>query len=109
MYYNNSDVHFVGHKGSSQHGNGTLPSGMHFQQTQRSQSSTQSLRRKNESGNIVYVQDSLPKRCDSSSILESDIGSSKSGCRRPSVDTVSTYLSHESELRASTSHVSNNI
>ncbi|KAL6994636.1 E3 ubiquitin-protein ligase dtx1 [Sarracenia purpurea var. burkii] len=34
------------------------------------------------------------------------MGSTKSGGRRPSVDTVSTYLSHESEMRASTSQVS---
>ncbi|GLH12883.1 Protein deltex [Gryllus bimaculatus] len=45
---------------------------------------------------------SAPRNCSKESVLDVDSSSTKSG-RRPSVDTVSTYLSHESkdELRSS--------
>lgn len=39
-------------------------------------------------------------RHSDSGVLDADSSSTKSG-RRPSVDTVSTYLSHDSELRTS--------
>lgn len=42
----------------------------------------------------------LQQRHSSSSLLDADSSSTKSG-RRPSVDTVSTYLSHDSEHKAS--------
>lgn len=70
-----------------------------------SQSLSQTLRKRDSSEGILFVKDNIAKRSDSSSVLDSDVSSTKTGGRRPSVDTVSTYLSHESELRASTSHV----
>lgn len=42
------------------------------------------------------------------SVLDADSSSTKSG-RRPSVDTVSTYLSHESEMRTSRVRLHHNL
>lgn len=50
-------------------------------------------------GSLPVEQPSDPENPDSG-VLDVDSSSTKSG-RRPSVDTVSTYLSHDSELRTS--------
>lgn len=81
------------------------PPPVHRQHPQHSQTLSQSFRRKEACESMLLVKNTIPKRCDSSSVVDSEISSTKSG-RRPSIDTVSTYLSHDSELRASTSHVS---
>lgn len=83
------------------------PSSSHVQYPQHvTPSGTQTLKKKEDAENLLFVKNPVPMRSDSSSILDSEVGSTKSGGRRPSVDTVSTYLSHESEMRASTSQVS---
>lgn len=51
-------------------------------------------------GDVLLVKRSAARCSDSSSIVDSEVSSNRSG-RRPSIDTVSTYLSHDSELRAS--------
>ncbi len=98
---------YVGHKSNSQMSHtATLPHSSRHHSQHMTQPMSQSLRRRDNSDTILFVKDAVPRRSDSSSVLDSDVGSTKSGGRRPSVDTVSTYLSHDSELRASTSHVS---
>ena len=96
---------FAGHKNTSQ-----MPQSPSFSHIQfpahAPPTNSQTLRKKEDPKNVALIKNSVPKRSDSSSILDSEVGSTKSGGRRPSVDTVSTYLSHESEMRASTSQVS---
>lgn len=102
----NLSVFLTGHKSNSHMSQSFSPPQLLRQHVPCNvQPVSQSFRRKEACENMLLVKNTIPKRSDSSSVLDSDVGSTKSGGRRPSIDTVSTYLSHDSELRASTSHV----
>lgn len=94
-----------GHKNNSQMSQNSSSSHVQYP-AHATPSNTLTLKKKENTEQLLIVKNPIPKRSDSSSILDSEVGSTRSGGRRPSVDTVSTYLSHESEMRASTSQVS---